>query len=403
MGAPRLWTLLVGDPSRKKTPVINNATGPLEYHQKELRRRYEAELSDYEAVKNDKDNTVERPKLPLRYVVWDSTTEKLGEILSRSERGLLVKRDEFSGWIGGMEKYGGGAKAASADRAFWLQAYDGGPHAVDRIGRGETYIANLSVSLIGGIQPAKLIEMGGLTSDGLLQRFIPVMMRASTFPMDSGGGDQESYQSLVFKLIKAQHQRFFFTDDALSQMTEIRRHLHELEQATGGIAEGFQGFVGKLAGIAGRLTVVLHMVADPEYPRREIDVTIIDHVRALILDFILPHALEFYRSSEEMSGGERLRKIASWILTSEVQTVTARDLIRNVACLRGVSVDDLQERLSPLIAGGWLEPDEKGPMNRSWTVTPIVAAQFERQRAIEDERKENIARLMGSPRKPTGS
>ena len=78
---PRLWTLLVGDPSRKKTPVINDATGPLEYHQKELRRRYEAELSDYEAVKKEKDNTVEKPDPPVRYVVWDSTTEKLGEIL----------------------------------------------------------------------------------------------------------------------------------------------------------------------------------------------------------------------------------------------------------------------------------------------------------------------------------
>ena len=30
---PRLWTLLVGDPSCKKTPIINAVTGPLEQHQ----------------------------------------------------------------------------------------------------------------------------------------------------------------------------------------------------------------------------------------------------------------------------------------------------------------------------------------------------------------------------------
>ena len=43
-----------------------------------------------------------------------------------------------------------------------------------RISRGETYIGNLSVSLMGGIQPARLGELRGLTSDGLLQRFVPV-------------------------------------------------------------------------------------------------------------------------------------------------------------------------------------------------------------------------------------
>ena len=36
---PRLWTLLVGDPSRKKTPIINDVTRPLERHQNDLRRR----------------------------------------------------------------------------------------------------------------------------------------------------------------------------------------------------------------------------------------------------------------------------------------------------------------------------------------------------------------------------
>ena len=37
----------------------------------------------------------------------------------------MVKRDEISGWIGSMEKYGGKGGGLS-DRAFWLKAYDGG-------------------------------------------------------------------------------------------------------------------------------------------------------------------------------------------------------------------------------------------------------------------------------------
>ena len=37
---------------------------------------------------------------------------------------MLVKRDEFAGWIGSMEKYGGTTKGAGANRAFWLKAYE---------------------------------------------------------------------------------------------------------------------------------------------------------------------------------------------------------------------------------------------------------------------------------------
>jgi hypothetical protein len=397
---PRLWALLVGDPSKKKTPVINDVTQPLQWHENNLRRDYAARLRDYEAAKEDKSADVAKPDPPVRYVVFDTTIEKLGDILSRSEHGLLVKRDEFSGWIGGMEKYGGTSRGASADRGFWLQAFDGGPHTVDRIGRGETYIGNLSVSLIGGIQPAKLAELRGLTSDGLLQRFIPVMMRASNLAQDcASGDDQENYQRLVFKLIAAKHQNLYLSDRALTVMYDLRQRLHELEQAAGGLADGLQTFIGKLPGIAGRLAVILHMAANPDAAPQQIDALRVAHVHTLVLDFILPHAVEFYRSAEELTDGERLRKIASWILTSQQEVVASRDLTRNVRVLRGVPLLDLQKMVSPLVAAGWLQPTAHDPGNTTWKVSSKVAAQFERQRQVEEARKARIAALMGSPRK----
>jgi hypothetical protein len=63
---------------------------------------------------------------------------------------------------------------------------------------------------------------------------------------------------------------------------------------------------------------------------------------------------------------------------------------------------DLHTQVSPLVAGGWLEAIEKGPLNRSWKVTPAVATQFEQRRIAENERKNLVAELIGSPRKPTG-
>jgi hypothetical protein len=230
---PRLWVLLAGDPSQKKTPVFNAATSPVVEQQDYLWRQHEAKLREHERVKANGENVTE-PAPPERLVVSDVTIEKLADILARSERGVLVKRDEVAGWIGGMEKYASG-RGSTVDRSFWLQAFDGGPYHVDRIKRGETYIRNLSVSLIGGIQPARLAELRGLTSDGLLQRFLPMMMGPSSLARDEPSGD-EAYAALVRRLIIARPERLILGDAALESMHSLRQRLHDLETASAGLA-----------------------------------------------------------------------------------------------------------------------------------------------------------------------
>src|SRR5262245_43434356 len=180
---PRLWVLLVGDPSTKKTPEMNAATAPLEDLQTELYRDYREALRQYKEGGDDDAAEREPPEPPPRYIVMDTTIQKLGEIVARADRGLLVKRDELTGWIGDMDRYNK-AKDAASDRAFWLKAWDGGPYHVDRIGRGEIFIENLSVSIVGGIQPDRLAELKDLTTDGLLQRFLPTIMTESNFTLD---------------------------------------------------------------------------------------------------------------------------------------------------------------------------------------------------------------------------
>lgn len=115
------------------------------------------------------------PKAPA-LLTSDGTPETVAELLSRSSRGLLMHADELSGWLASMDRYGGKGTAA---RAFWLSAYQGGFFRQDRIGRGTVSVDNLSASVLGGIQPDKLVEMARinkLTSDGLLQRFIPILI-----------------------------------------------------------------------------------------------------------------------------------------------------------------------------------------------------------------------------------
>jgi putative DNA primase/helicase len=108
-----------------------------------------------------------------RYAVNDGTMEKIGELLVANPNGLLVNRDELSGWLATLDRDG-----HEGDRAFFLESWDGDHcYTVDRIGRGTQHIPALCLSLFGGIQPGRLAPYldsairGGVGDDGLIQRF----------------------------------------------------------------------------------------------------------------------------------------------------------------------------------------------------------------------------------------
>ncbi len=66
------------------------------------------------------------PQVP-RLRQHDVTIEKVVELLAHAApKGLLIVRDELTGWIAGMNAYNGGG------RAFWIEAYGGRPYRVER-------------------------------------------------------------------------------------------------------------------------------------------------------------------------------------------------------------------------------------------------------------------------------
>jgi len=386
---PRLWTLLVGDPSLKKTPEMNAATAPLEHLQAELYRDFKEALRQYKEAGNEDDP--EPPEEPPRYVVMDTTIQKLAEILSRTDRGLLVKRDELTGWIGDMDRYNK-ATHATSDRAFWLKAWDGGPYLVDRISRPSDFVENLSVSVLGGIQPDRLAELKGLTSDGLLQRFLPVMMGEASFTLDEPV-NQNAYSTLIRELVDLPPQHLTMTDNARGKIDDLRLHLFKLEKASGGIGKGFQSFIGKLPGYTGRLALVLHL---SEFPNeRFIGGKIAENVCRLVLNFLIPHAFEFYTLGET---GDQLKRLASYVLTCGKDRILASDLTTNIRDFRGLSLFQVRERASPLVAGDWLDPVDRTPTCKAWWVNPAVKVRFAEQERKEAERKRTITEMLRARR-----
>jgi len=197
---PNLWGVIVGRPGVMKSPALSEVMRPLHRLESAEREQWQAEHEAWEldakvcelsSKQNEKQaancaakdpakarallEPTEAPTEPTmrRYVVNDSTVEKLGELLTVNPWGVLVYRDELHGLLCSMDRQG-----QEGARGFYLTGYDGNQgHAVDRIGRGESYIPRVCLAMLGGIQPGKLQSYvrdavaGGAGDDGLLQRF----------------------------------------------------------------------------------------------------------------------------------------------------------------------------------------------------------------------------------------
>jgi hypothetical protein len=196
------WGALIGGPSAMKSPSLREMRFPLNEIETQLRKAHSLELSEIKhqarlqklecaeiekAAKKELGNgdrdaalallkakeemDIQEPP-PPRLVVNDATVEALGERLNENPNGLLLIRDELSGWLSKM-----GQEEFASDRAFYLEAFNGkDDYTYDRIGRGTIRIENCMLSIVGGIQPSKIAPVvkgaaNGASDDGLIQRF----------------------------------------------------------------------------------------------------------------------------------------------------------------------------------------------------------------------------------------
>lgn len=209
--APNLWGVVIGRPGILKTPALTEAMKPLRRLEIQARERYAKALEEWEfsklvrkareddlerkikeAVKNERDPKAvllnreteqEEEPVAVRYIVNDSTVEKLGVILNQNPRGLMVFRDELTGWLKTLDREG-----HENDRAFYLESWNGtGDYTYDRISRGTLHIPAVCISLLGGIQPGPLAAYlraavrGEGGDDGLMQR-----LQLAVYPNDLG-------------------------------------------------------------------------------------------------------------------------------------------------------------------------------------------------------------------------
>ena len=182
-----LWTCCVGESGSQKTPPFRLVMRPLRELQRHAIETHAAVLESFEAQKLTYESDVTRwkrkptgdpPKRPEppatpRLVVSDATVEALASVLQGSPRGVLLARDELSGWFGSFDRYSKGK--SSGDVSHWLSMHNGETLIVDRkTGQRLIVVPNASVSIAGGVQPSILATAtrGELRESGLLARML---------------------------------------------------------------------------------------------------------------------------------------------------------------------------------------------------------------------------------------
>lgn len=166
------WVVIVGESGTLKSPAHDLAMTPFYRVQDAAMKQYEDELKAYgrdkeiyeadlaEWKKSGRKRLEPPPEPPeepvaVRYFVSDCTVEAIAVLLEQCPRGLLVARDELSGWVNSFDAY---KSCRGADVAHWLSMHRAGPLTVDRkSGRRMIHVPRASVCIAGGVQPKALM------------------------------------------------------------------------------------------------------------------------------------------------------------------------------------------------------------------------------------------------------
>ncbi len=195
---PNLYGGIVAAPSRLKSPAMKVALNPLVRLETIERESYKKKQQDYSIektiyedsckkvdteLKKGKINKIayrckleqlheEEPEEPTekRFIIMDSTMEKIIMIAKENPQGFIVIRDELDGLLRSFDKSG-----REEDRAAYLTGWNGNSdYRRDRVSGGSLFVKSFCLSLFGTIQPDKLAKLFFSAikgnNDGLIQR-----------------------------------------------------------------------------------------------------------------------------------------------------------------------------------------------------------------------------------------
>jgi len=403
----RLWVMLVGDPSRKKTPILRAATKRLADIDARLMADYQRDLQDWAA-----NGSNGAPPNPHRLRISDITMEAAAEVCAHSPDGILAVQDELSGWFGGIEKYSGG-KGGAKDRSFWLQAFNGGHYATDRIGRKAAFVENLSISMVGGVQPDPIRRiMSDATDDGLIQRFFPIMLAEPIVGKDIEMPDVATeYDGLIDALWELKPpetwlgpQPLVFSEEAQALRNTLEAYHLDIMTTYETVNRKIASHVGKYDGMFGRLCVIFHCIehvtkSPGEALEAEVSIDTARRAKDFLHRFLRQHALAFYTNVAGLTDDhDIMTDIAGYILAHKLEKVSLRNLARGTTRMKRLTKADGERIFEQMAAHGWLEETRTRVDSVMWDVNPLAhtlyANRAENERTRREEAQTRLKELL---------
>ena len=382
-----LWVAPVGDPSSNKSPAIDAATGLLRGIEAEYAEGHRHTLNQYEAkaerakaerarwqeaVKTATKENLATPPMPdaaempdepsrRRLLVQDATPEAVGEILAGNPNGTLHLRDELAGWLMSFERYSPGG------REFWLEAYGGRPHVIDRKSlKKPLAIPFNGVTVLGGIQPEKLSDcLLNVADDGLVARFIWAWPDPIRYRRPRQLADTNRLENLYRRLDNLKCAADFEGREkpVVMMLTEGAATIFEAWAAENGetvqeAASLYKGFCGKLRGTVLRLALVCELIAWADSMSSDEPTTIrpdtITAAITFIEDYAKPSALRVFGDAALPEADRNAAQLARHILKHALVRINARDVRREYGIAALKSPEKVDEAIGSLVDANWL-------------------------------------------------
>lgn len=376
-----IWTVIVGESGTLKTPAFRLVQKPIREIQAKALKEHEASIEEYEGTKlqyekdlvawkksKDDNDPPEKPEppQPARMVVSDTTVEAIAPLLLTNSRGLLLARDELSGWFGGFDRYSGGR--GGGDAAHWLSMHAGESMLVDRkTGEPRTiHVPSASVSISGGIQPRILARALAVEyrENGLLARLLMACppRRAKKWTDDDIPPEIEAqFASLIDRLLELRSNTFGgddddtepvvvpFSTDAKSVLVDfINEHGEEQVDLSGDLAAAWS----KLEGYAPRLALLIHFIrwaaGDPSLANPDVIDTESIAAGVKLTRWFGNEARRIYALLGE-SDNERERRRLIELIENKGGQVTVREWHR---CRSHRTAEDAEAELAALVESG---------------------------------------------------
>ncbi|MHC5821331.1 MAG: DUF3987 domain-containing protein [Nostoc sp.] len=170
------WTMTVMESGGGKTRADNVILAPIRKLQSRARKKFLAEMKEFENPSNKPGEGEERPTRPVeeKYLFEVATIQAVMRRASeqRGKRGQLWTRDEISGLFKSLGQFGSGENEGTA---CLLKMWDGAPVQVDRVHQEDSYVIDeTAISVNGSIQPGhyRAIFNDPNDSQGLTARFL---------------------------------------------------------------------------------------------------------------------------------------------------------------------------------------------------------------------------------------